>query len=67
MNVDFRSALQGARIRKAHRERLRGLKHEASPLKHKLIRLAQDVRELSPREADRLEKIIARLEAWQNR
>jgi hypothetical protein len=45
--------------------RIAHLKAEVTSPKSRLISLALRMREVSPHEADRLERIIARLEAWQ--
>ncbi len=48
------------------KEKLAELKKSVSPAKNDLIRLIRDVEEVSKVEARRLEKIVIRLEAWQN-
>lgn len=45
---------------------VRGLKGLANEAKSRLISLEAEVRNASPKEADRLWSIIGRLEAWQN-
>jgi hypothetical protein len=50
----------------ATRKRLAALKHEASFPKRELLGIERRMREISPRQADRLGAIISRLEHWQN-
>lgn len=51
---------------RAQRERLAHLKREANHQKTELLRLADMIRELSPRQAEQLDSIIGRLEGWQH-
>lgn len=51
----------------ADREKLKHLKEEVNSPKSKLIQLAMEVANVSPKQAESLEKIIGKLEAWQNR
>ena len=52
---------------KQQREEVRRIKNSVSFIKSDLIRTASKLRELSPREADKLDRIIFKLEGWQNR
>ncbi|MBS63453.1 hypothetical protein [Salinisphaera sp.] len=49
------------------RERLKARKAVADSGKRALISLATQVRDISPSEADSLDRIIRRIEAWQHR
>ena len=52
--------------REMKNEALKKLKLSANQDKSGLIRLSDMVRQVSPREAERLDKIIYKLEHWQN-
>lgn len=52
---------------KEQRAKLHVLKREISAPKHALIEMLRQVEELSPRQAEQLSRIIARLEDWQNK
>ena len=52
---------------KEQREELKHLKSEVSSPKHKLIDILSSVESISPKQADQLARIIARLEDWQNK
>jgi hypothetical protein len=49
------------------REELKHLKREASSPKSRLIDLIRRIEAISPREGEKLSKIVARLEDWQNK
>lgn len=53
-------------VRAKRREQLRAFKKMATEPKSALIRLHSELSNLNQREADRLGRIIARLEGWQN-
>lgn len=48
------------------RDEIEFLKHEANQIKSRLIDIERRLEPLSVKEADRLSRIIGRLEAWQN-
>jgi hypothetical protein len=47
------------------REELQHLKREANSPKSDLIDLIRKIEEISPKEAENLTKIVAKLESWQ--
>jgi hypothetical protein len=51
---------------KTEREQLKGLKREATSIKSSLLRLASEIDNICPREAERLSNIVGRLESWQH-
>jgi hypothetical protein len=53
--------------RKEKKEQVMQIKRGVSFIKSDLIRTANQLREVSAREADKLDRIIFRLEQWQNR
>lgn len=48
------------------KETIAYIKHECNSPKSQLIRLASDLEKVSPAQSEKLNKIIGRLEAWQN-
>ena len=58
---------KGDNMNKDQKEKLAHLKHEASRAKHELMDICRDIEiEISPSKAKKLERIIEKLEAWQN-
>ena len=55
-----------ANARAAHKQRIQDIKNGVSFLKSDLILTSHRMRELSAKEADRLDRIIYKLECWQN-
>jgi hypothetical protein len=51
---------------KAKGEKIRAIKRSVSAPKSELLRVVNRLDEVSPREGERLMRIIARLETWQN-
>jgi len=52
---------------KIQKEKVRQIKHECNHPKSELMKLSNELEETSPRQARQLNKIIARLEVWQNK
>ena len=50
----------------AKKEKIQHIKQECNHPKSELIRLLSKLEEVSPAQAAKLDKIIGRLEAWQN-
>jgi molecular chaperone GrpE (heat shock protein) len=49
------------------RQKMKALKHEISHPKRELLRVVAEMEAMSPRQAEQLAKIVARLEDFQNR
>ena len=53
-------------VKMNNKEKVDEIKHNVNEPKSRLIRILSKLEEINPKEAEKLSKIIMKLEAWQN-